>query len=150
MTKGFTYLEKGNYTNAITFFEDILKDYPDDKTVQLCYGRAIGLSGDAQNAKAIFTDLLKQYPNDFEIALNYAESLLWDNDFDLAKPYYENLIAKNNQSFHALLGYANTLSNLKLYEGALTFVNKALAVSEGNPRYLAKIGHGSCCYIYSV
>ena len=136
MQTGFNYLETGKYEAAQSFFETVLKDYPDNKTARLCYGRAVGLSGNSKEAVSIFTDLLKTYPNDFEIKLNYAESLLWNKNYNIAKPYYEDLIKENNQSFPALLGYANTLSNLKIYDDALVYVNKALDVLPGNPNAL--------------
>ncbi len=136
MQEGFTYLETGNYAQAETFFKTILKDYPENKTARLCYGRAVGLNGDAEKANALFTDLLKDYPNDFEVKLNYGESLLWNKNFTAAKDYYQNLVKEDPESFPALLGYANTLSNLKEYESALTYVNKALDVSIGNPNAL--------------
>ncbi len=136
MQTGFNYLETGKYKAAQLFFETVLKDYPNNKTAKLCYGRAVGLNGDSKTAVSIFTDLLKTHPNDFEIKLNYAESLLWNKNYNIAKPYYEKLIKDNNQSFPALLGYANTLSNLKIYDQALVYVNKALDVSPGNPNAL--------------
>ncbi|EDP71253.1 TPR repeat [Flavobacteriales bacterium ALC-1] len=133
MQEGFTYLETGKYAQAETFFNSILKDYPDNKTARLCYGRAIGLNGKSQDANELFTALLKDYPNDFEVKLNYGESLLWNNNFVDAKAYYKDLVQEDPKSFAALLGFANTLSNLKAYEDALTYVNKALDVSPGNP-----------------
>ncbi|MFP4844931.1 tetratricopeptide repeat protein [Winogradskyella sp. PE311] len=133
MQEGFTYLETGKYALAESFFETILKDYPDNKTARLCYGRAIGLNGKAQEANTLFTDLLKDYPNDFEVKLNYGESLLWNNNFSAAKSYYKGIVTEDPKSFAALLGFANTLSNLKEYEDALTYVNKSLEVSPGNP-----------------
>lgn len=136
MQDGFTYLETGKYANAEQFFSTILKTYPNNKTARLCYGRAIGLNGNAEKANTLFTDLLKDYPNDFEVKLNYGESLLWTNNFKAAKQYYKTLVAEDSKSFAALLGYANTLSNLKVYEDALTQVNNALAVSPGNPNAL--------------
>jgi len=136
MQEGFTYLETGQYAKAEVFFKGILKDYPDNKTARLCYGRAIGLNGQAKEANVLFTNLLKDYPNDFEVKLNYGESLLWNNNFDDAKTYYKGLVEEDPQSFAALLGFANTLSNLKDYESALNYVNKALEVSPGNPNAL--------------
>ncbi len=136
MKPGFNYLETGNYTKAVSFFKAVLNDYPDNKTARLCYGRAIGLSGDADTAVTLFTNLLKDYPNDFEVKLNYAESLLWAKQFENAKSYYKGLVAENEKSFSALLGNANTLSNLKEYEDALNYVNKALAVKPGNANAL--------------
>lgn len=136
MQEGFTYLETGQYAQAETFFISILKEYPENKTARLCYGRAIGLNGNAEEANVIFTNLLKDYPNDFEVKLNYGESLLWNSKFETAKAYYSDLVTESPQSFPALLGYANTLSNLKAYENALVYVNKALEVLPGNPNAL--------------
>ncbi|TCP23292.1 tetratricopeptide repeat protein [Tenacibaculum skagerrakense] len=132
MKEGFSYLENGKYQQAELFFETILKDYPSNKTARLCYGRAVGLNGNSDKAVTIFKKLLEAYPTDYEIKLNYAESLLWNNKFSSAKEYYKDLVAEDSTSFPALLGYANTFSNLKEYNKALTYVDKALVVSPGN------------------
>ncbi|WP_298545065.1 tetratricopeptide repeat protein [uncultured Aquimarina sp.] len=136
MQEGFTYLETSNYTEAIAFFENVLKTFPENRTARLCYGRAVGLAGDSEKAVAIFTILKNEYPEDFEIKLNYAESLLWNSQFSEAASYYEILTLENKTSFPAVLGYANTLSNLKKYKRALDWVNKALQLKEGNPNAL--------------
>ncbi|MFC2109054.1 tetratricopeptide repeat protein [Bacteroidota bacterium] len=133
MKKGFTFLETGKYKPAVSFFEKVLRDYPDNKTAKLCYGRAVGLNGDAPTAVGIFTEMLKDYPGDFEIKLNYAESLLWNKQYEAAENYYQKLAKENETSFPALLGFANTLSNLKKYPEALLYVDKALLVLPGNP-----------------
>ena len=136
MQEGFTYLETGKYNEAANFFTEVLKEFPNNKTARLCYGRAIGLAGNSNKAVQLFTELLHDYPTDFEVKLNYAESLLWKKKYNAAKLYYEKILAENDQSFAALLGYANTLSNLKIYNEALIYVNKALKVSPGNPNAL--------------
>ncbi len=136
MQKGFTMLETGKYKNAETFFSNTLKEYPKNRTAKLCYGRAVGLNGDATKAKGVFTKLLELYPDSFEIKLNFAESLLWNKEFKKAKIYYHKLITEDATSFPALLGYANTLSNLKEYTDALSFINKALDASKNNPNAL--------------
>jgi tetratricopeptide (TPR) repeat protein len=148
MQKGFTYLETGKYPKAESFFETVLKEYPDNKTARLCYGRAIGLNGKAEAANVLFSDLLKDYPNDFEVKLNYGESLLWTSNFNDAKTYYKGLVTEDPKNFAALLGYANTLSNLKEYEDALTYVNKALEVSPGNPNALTSKKYMYLGYAY--
>lgn len=136
MQDGFTFLETGKYNKAEAFFKTILKDYPNNKTARLCYGRAIGLNGKPAQANTLFSNLLSDYPNDFEVKLNYGESLLWNNNFPKAKTYFKSLINQNPKSFPALLSYANTLSNLKEYNEALIYVNKALEVLPGNPNAL--------------
>ena len=136
MQKGFTYLETGKYNDAEAYFKNMLKEYPNNKTARLCYGRAIGLKGHSEKAKTLFTSLLNDHPNDFEVKLNYGESLLWNKNFTEARSYFKTLVTQNPESFPALLGYANTLSNLKDYEEALIYVNKALVVSPENPNAL--------------
>ncbi|WP_103071673.1 tetratricopeptide repeat protein [Aquimarina sediminis] len=136
MQEGFNYLETGKYGKAKTFFTTILKQYPENKTARLCFGRAVGLLGDSKRAVSIFTELKSEYPDDFEIKLNYAESLLWDSQFTKAETFYEKLIKEDSTNFPAVLGYANTLSNLKKYKTALELVNKALQIQEGNPNAL--------------
>ncbi|WP_375239174.1 tetratricopeptide repeat protein, partial [Aurantibacter sp.] len=136
MQEGFTFLETGKYTKAELFFKNILIDYPNNKTARLCLGRSIGLNGKPEKAKLLFTNLLADYPNDYEVKLNYGEALLWNNDFLKAKNHFKDLIKENNKSFPALLSYANTLSNLKEYKEALTYVNKALEIFPNNSNAL--------------
>lgn len=132
MQEGFTYLEKGNFDKAETFFETILKEYPTNKTARLCYARAVGLHDDPEKALNLFIEMKNEYADDLEIKLNYAESLLWNKKFPEAKVYYTTLVAEYPTNFVAHLGFANTLSNLKEFENALFNVNKALALSPGN------------------
>lgn len=148
MQEGFTYLETGKYTQAELFFETILEEHPDNKTARLCYSRAIGLNGKSEEAQILFTNLLTDYPSDFEVKLNYGEALLWNNNFLKAEIYFKGLVEEDPKSFPALLSYANTLSNLKDYKGALLNVNKALAISPGNPNALNSKKHMYLGYAY--
>jgi tetratricopeptide (TPR) repeat protein len=148
MSKGFTNLEKGEFDKAATFFKNILKDYPQNKTARLCYARAIGLNHQPENALDLFIDLKKEYPGDVEIELNYAEALLWNKKFDEAKVFYTGLVERNPTNFVAHLGYANTLSNLKEFKDALFQVNMALELSPANPgalisRKYIKLGYAN-------
>ncbi|WP_291869896.1 tetratricopeptide repeat protein [Maribacter sp.] len=132
MSKGFKLLENGNFENAEQFFEDFLKSNPNNKTARLCYGRAVGLSGEPKKANSLFSELLKENPGDFEVEINYNESFLWAKDYESAKPLYKKLVADYPDKFGAVLGYANTLSNLKEYKLALEWVDKAIALDPEN------------------
>ena len=99
MQKGFDHLETGKYQEATSFFKEILKKYPDNKTAKLCYGRAIGLEGNAIKAVAIFTEMMETYPEDYEIQLNYSEALLWNKQYDAAENYYKQLVATDLKEF---------------------------------------------------
>lgn len=136
MKEGFKALETGKYEKARAIFKNILTRFPDNKTARLCYGRALGLSGDSEKAVLLFEKLLEEYPEDFEIKLNHAESLLWDKKYKKAASLYDGLTKEDATSFSAVLGYANTLSNLKEYEKALDYVNRALTIQKGNKNAL--------------
>jgi len=132
MSKGFKLLENGDFQEAELFFENYLKTDSDNKTAKLCYGRAVGLSGEPKKATVLFEGLLKEYPGDFEIQINYNESFLWAKEYEQAKPLYDALVKQYPDKFGAVLGYANTLSNLKEYEPALNMVEKALLLEPEN------------------
>lgn len=129
---GFKLLEKGDFAEAESFFEKYLIQNPDNKTAKLCYGRAVGLSGNPQKANDMFKSLLLEYPGDFEIQINYNESFLWDKKYEEAKPLYKKLVSEYPENFGAVLGYANTLSNLKEYKMALEVVERAIAIQPEN------------------
>ncbi|MRH99823.1 tetratricopeptide repeat protein [Kriegella sp. EG-1] len=128
MQEGFSLLEKGNFEEAESFFFEYLKTDAENKTAKLCYGRAVGLSGEPDKATKLFAELLESYPNDFEIAINYNESFLWAKKYTEAKPLYEQMVKDNPEKFAAVLGYANTLSNLKEYKEALKVVEEAIKI----------------------
>tara|TARA_R110002049_G_scaffold212459_1_gene383562 strand:- start:90274 stop:92334 length:2061 start_codon:yes stop_codon:yes gene_type:complete len=132
LSAGFELLETGKFEQAETFFENYLKTKPDNKTAQLCYARAVGLSGEPQKATGLFANLLNDYPDDFEVQINYNESYLWAKEYEKAKPLYQEMVRSYPDKFGALLGYANTLSNLKEYKQALTWIEKAIALEPNN------------------
>ncbi len=148
LQKGFELLETGQFETAEHFFGDYLKSEPAHKTAQICYGRAVGLSGEPQRANQWFAGLLETYPKDVEIQINYNESFLWDEQYAKAKPLYQELVASNPDNFAAVLGYANTLSNLKEYREALDWVEKALVLKPDNKsaqlsRKYMRLGHAN-------
>lgn len=136
MDAGFQFLEKGEFTNAENFFGNVLKNEPDNRTAQICYGRAMGLNGKPDKANSLFNGLMKKNPNDYEVLINYYESFLWGKRYEEAEKLYANLVEDYPNDFGAVLGYANTLSNVQKYEKALAWVEKALALQPTNQNAL--------------
>lgn len=132
MQEGFQLLETGDFKAAKVFFKSYLDNYPKNKTANICYGRALGLSGNPLEANTLFNNLVAVYPNDFEVKLNYYESFLWAKKYEEAKPLYKKMLIENSDNFAANLGYANTLSNLKEYPQALAQINKTIALDTVN------------------
>lgn len=106
MSEGFSMLETGEFEEAKGFFSEVLKDYPNNKTANLCYGRAVGLAGNPDESIEIFQKLLLQHKGDTELKLNLAESYLWKNKPDQAIPIYNELNESNPGSFGIQLGVA--------------------------------------------
>ncbi|MGN6420235.1 MAG: tetratricopeptide repeat protein [Pseudobacter sp.] len=129
---GYVMLEKGEFAAAAVFFGNYLQKDPGNRTARLCYGRAIGLSGQPETAKKIFDSLLIRYPGDFEILLNSAEALMWNKEFEQAKNAYYHLLLTQPENFPATLGYANALSGIRSYDSALVHIDKALRLMPGN------------------
>lgn len=136
MEQGFRQLEKGEFEKAKGFFEDILDQYPENKTGLICYGRAVGLSGDPIKALEIFNKLDGQYQNDIEVLLNKAEAYLWDKNPNDAIPIYATLIEQDSALFSAWLGSANSHSMAGNYEEAYKTIKKTLKIDAKNQQAL--------------
>ena len=59
MNEGFQLLESGSFEEAETYFDTYLESDPENKTAQICYGRAVGLSGEPTKAIKLFADLFR-------------------------------------------------------------------------------------------
>lgn len=130
MQEGFGYLEKGDFEKGKQFFENFLKSNPKNTTAKLCYGRAVGLSGDPQRAKVIFQELLDLDPDNIEFNINGAECLLWNKEFEVALKRYLSLRKKFKPNPIIELGLANTYSNLKQYKKAIHHYHQGLALND--------------------
>ncbi|MEP2936104.1 MAG: tetratricopeptide repeat protein [Gilvibacter sp.] len=125
MQAGFDMLNQGQFDNARLYFEDVIKEYPDNKTAQLCYGRALGLSGSPAQANQHFSSMLATDSLNIELQINYAESFLWQKDFKNAIPYYIQLDKANPERFEIILGLANAYAGAKITDNALTQIKRA-------------------------
>jgi len=130
--KGFALLNTQNYTEAQTFFSEVLRDNPTDKTANICYARAIGLGGETIKGLDLFSELKTIYPNDFEVELNLAEAFMWNSDFESAQDQYWKLLQKDPGNFVANYGYANAQASLKNYDDAIYYNNEAIKIDPSN------------------
>lgn len=136
MGPGFQLLETGEFEQATIFFKDILNQYPTNKTALICYGRALGLSGEAADALQIFDGLAVKYPGDQEVLLNKAEAHLWLKEPQFALATYSEILEQDDRSFNALLGTANSLSMDMKYAEAHAMVMRAVEVDSTNKQAL--------------
>ncbi|MEL6561976.1 MAG: tetratricopeptide repeat protein [Bacteroidota bacterium] len=132
MTKGFRQLETGEFESAKAFFKDVLKKSPENKTALICYGRAVGLSGNPEVSLGIFNDLNRKYARDQEVLLNLAEAQLWGKQPLKAIPVYKSLLETDDQLFAAWLGLANSYSMAGKYEQAYETIKEAIVLDPQN------------------
>lgn len=133
MQDGFSMLEGGEFSEAKEFFENVLSKEPNNKTAQICYARAQGLSGEKKAALEEFKHLQIHHPGDFEILLNLAEAFMWNERYGEASQLYGELIEIDSSSFVANLGFANANAALKNNDTALQYIDKSLEVDPTNP-----------------
>lgn len=132
MNAGFKMLEQGAFQEANSFFKELSKEHPENKTARLCYGRAVGLSGEPDHAIGIFNDLLTDYPGDIEVSLNLAEAYLWQKSASSAIVEYKKILARDSSLFGAVLGIANSYSMAQDYQLAYSYIIKALELQPSN------------------
>ena len=132
MNPGYDLLNNQSYTEAEKFFENILLEYPENKTANICYARAVGLGGNAKLAKEKFKVLDQNYPNDIEVKLNLAEANMWSKQYTEASEIYTWVLNESPDNFTANLGMANAQSAQLNNVEALNFIKHALSIDPKN------------------
>lgn len=129
---GYDYLNSGDYSKAEIFFTKAINDFPNNKTAQICYGRAVGLNGNPSKAKNTFNTLVNQYPNDKESQLNLAESFLWNKEPIESIKLYEELNIKYPKDELIIRSLANAYALNLDYVNAFDFATEALQTNTNN------------------
>lgn len=132
MEEGFAFLENSEFDKAETFFNSILRSYPNNITANICYGRAIGLKGEKEQALRHFEKLHEKEPDHYEIGLNLAEAMMWSEHYVNAAELYKTLYFKDPSNFVVNQGRANVFAALKKNHEALYFIKQALHIQPGN------------------
>lgn len=122
---GFKLLDAGEYQSAYDVFLLLYTDTPENISVQVGYGRALGMKGQAKEANDFFKKSLEANPDNIELKLNYAESLLWMKEAEVAKVYYDSLIVKYPDNYVCYIGMGNAHSILRKYDEAISYYEQA-------------------------
>lgn len=128
MQQGYHLLETGQFASAEVFFQEILAEYPADRTARLCYARAVGLHNDPARAISLFISLSNDYPEDKEVFINLAESYLWNRDYPLGQKAYETLYHIYPEDLAILVGLANSHALQKQYSISYNYLEQALSI----------------------
>ena len=141
MADGFKMLENGKFESATSFFEEVLKESPENITARLCHARALGLYKNPKKAQQLFFTLTNEYPTNFELQLNYAESFLWCEKYEEGLMYYQKLQKSKPDNMVVLIGLANAYANLKQFKNAKLYIDKALEIDISNQGILLSKKH---------
>ena len=132
LSEGFSMLDSNAYEKAIVFFETANQKKPNDKTIQICYGRALGLGGHPYAGLKILSKLYNERSDDFEVGLNFAEALMWNKQYNEAISCYRKLIHIDSSNVVAQLGCANAYAAQNNYDSALQKIDNTLALEPYN------------------
>jgi len=131
MDEGFRMLESGEYHEAKSFFQEVLQQNSENKTANICYGRALGLSGSPSEALAIFYRLSERHPGDQEVNLNLAEAYLWNNNASEASQLYSAILDADPSSVSGYIGLANSQAKMHEYHAALRTLDNNYVKNSG-------------------
>ena len=133
LSQGFEYLEQSQFEKATTFFEEYLVQDPKNKVARICYGRALGLNGNAELALNIFETLKQDYPADLEIQLNLGEGYLWNSQPEKSIQIFKSALIQNPDNLTSNLGLANAYAESGNYAKAFSQIRKALSLNPAHP-----------------
>lgn len=123
---GYDLLESGDFAEAFEYFKKQKNIHFDNFTVNICYGRAMGLSGKSDSAVRFFEAMRTDHPDSKEVLMNYAEALLWAKDYTHAAREYERLSILYPKEPPVLVHYAQALSALGAHENARIYIDSAV------------------------
>ncbi len=146
--EGFALLDQGEFSKAEELFSDLNQNDPDNTSVQIGYGRALGLGGQTQKANQFFKEKLAQQPEHLELQLNYSESLLWMGDTKKARDLYQKINIDHPQNFVGFIGMGNALSIDKEYKSAIIHYKKAAILNPELEYIQEQIYHAKMAYAY--
>ncbi len=107
------WVEKRNYSEAIKYYQRLVKAKPDDSDLLIEAARVYGWADRNKESANLYQRAITQFParrNDVLHAL--AMQLLWSNQAREAIPYFEEILARKPGDREAALGLGEALQNV--------------------------------------
>ncbi len=92
---GSAYLSKKDYANAITHFQNGLRQKPKDGAIRFNLAQAHSGAGDFESAKAVYLDLIGSDPQNYDSYIELAKVFIALKDTASAESYLKILRQKN-------------------------------------------------------
>ncbi|MDF1672516.1 MAG: OmpA family protein [Vicingaceae bacterium] len=99
LNKANKYFEQENYSDAIVYYQKVLKKNSDDKVANQNIAYAYRKLKDYQNAEIYFAKAIELNPTESSNFLYYGQTLKNNNKVNEAKTQFEKFVEKNPNSF---------------------------------------------------
>jgi tetratricopeptide (TPR) repeat protein len=129
---GSLYSQKGDYTQATSYYEKVLAQTPDDKALQLNLARVASWNRDFPRSIKLYQTLIAEEPGNHDFRLELAKILSWAGRNTESAERYKELLQRNPDDLEARLGLARVLSWDKQLDAALEEYARVLRVQPDN------------------
>lgn len=141
----YCYHSKGDYKNALKFYDFALKSEPDN--IELLANKALTLHAmnNYMSAIEIYKDILKKQSNDrieknlTAASIAYGYSLYDKNDYGQAILYFEDAIELNDKEASAYYGLAMANEKLGIKDAAIQNYRMAAELEPTNNEYISAL-----------
>lgn len=132
LLKGNSYLNQGQYNNAITSYKEFLKTAPDHVVAHNNLGVAYHKLGNIPEAVLSYQNAIKRKANYYDAVYNLAILLKNEHALPEACYYFNQAIEINNKNVNSIIGLAQTLSLLGEFEKSILAYLQAIQLSPHN------------------
>ncbi len=121
-------VEKRNYSDAIKFYQRLVKAKPDDSDLMIEAARVYGWADRNKESAELYQRVINQFPGRRNDVLpSLAAQLLWSNNPDAAIALYQEILTRKPADRDAMLGLAEGLQSSKRYDQAIALYDGLLA-----------------------
>ncbi|MBQ3671602.1 MAG: tetratricopeptide repeat protein [Treponema sp.] len=138
---GFTYRQMGRLDDAITCFEDVVYQHPDDVLAYNHLGAIYALERKHEKAINAYQKGLKADPNHPVILLNLAKSYEAIGERQKALSSYEAALRSKPGWVEAIDGYSDLLLKTNKVKEADDVVSNAIKINPDDVKMHTKMGH---------
>jgi YaiO family outer membrane protein len=114
LARAHEWEQNAEYGQAITAYQQILAEHPEDDETRGDLARALARDGHLEQAASLYRDILTRHPSDLDVRIGLAHALSWQKRFEAAIPIFREVLQQDSRNRDALRGLADTL----LWSGA--------------------------------
>jgi tetratricopeptide (TPR) repeat protein len=137
LAQGNLHMTRGEYTQAVEYYRDLVNDSPDHAVALNNLGAALSRIGETKEAEAYFYRAVKSNPNYPDAHSNIGNALLLKGQYVAAENYLRHALKLNPRLAEARVNLGLVLSFLGRLSDARGQLEKALKNAPGNADALA-------------